>query len=178
MKKGGEYELKSLHFEVLCSQFFRFLALFAYRANQISGGKNERQNEKKTWRKKNRSVQSSWFLNCCCCCCCCHFFVWIFSHNCMLFMSLRPFCAESWFFIFLSSRARCFIWFPSNAHTPKKTTRDAEERRNRAYTFRPIADNLINCAFAAQHHLLAHHMNKGLRCFASICVFFLLLSGT
>lgn len=71
-------------------------------------------------------MQSSWFLNCCC-----HFFVWIFSYNCMLFMSLRPFCVDSRFFISRSSRARCFIWFPSNAHTEKKT-RDAEEKRNRA----------------------------------------------
>lgn len=51
MKKGREYELKSLHFEVLCS-FFLSLALYAYRVNQISGGKNEKQNEKKMKKKK------------------------------------------------------------------------------------------------------------------------------
>lgn len=45
------------------------------------------------------------------CCMCMLFFSWIFSHNCMPFMSLWPFYVWKRDVGSLSHRARCFIWF-------------------------------------------------------------------
>lgn len=91
---------------------------------------------------KNRSVQSSRFVNCCC-----HLFVWIFSHNCMLFMCFQAVvcCKE---LVLYRNRPRCSIWFGEccELHTQIQILY--------SYSVAYFADNPINSEAVSIHRFI------------------------